>query len=87
MASRCVDVVVDATLVRVLVDILVKLRDASRSAFAKHFESFGWVRFREIRDQMVRLGYAFADGLGEEFAKYLAFLDFNQPTGWGSRQR
>jgi hypothetical protein len=84
LASRCVDVVVDVTLGRVLVDILVKLRDASRSGFAKHFDAFGWVRLLEIKEQMVRLGYAFADGLGERFAKYLAFLDFNQPPGWRS---
>jgi len=86
LAARCVDVVVDATLGRVLVNILVKLRDASRSAFAKHFESFGWVRLAEIRGQMIKLGYVFAYGLGEGFARYLAFLDFNQPAEWRLRR-
>jgi hypothetical protein len=89
LAGRCVDTVMNATLGRVIVGILVKLRDASRSGFARHVESFGWVRLGEIRDQMVRFGYAFADGvLGDGgFARYLAFLDYYQPSGWGSSKR
>ena len=85
LAGRCVGVVVGATLGRVLVVILVKLRDASRSGYARHFDSFGWGRLSAVRDQLVRLGYAFVDGFGEDFARYLAFLDYNQPAGWGSR--
>jgi hypothetical protein len=86
LAGRCVDTVMNATLGRVIVGILVKLRDASRSGFARHVESFGWDRLRVVKEQLARLGYAFTDGLGEGFARYLAFLDFYQPAGWGSRR-
>lgn len=86
LAGRCVDTVMNATLGRVIVGILVKLRDASRSGFARHVESFGWDRLSVVRDQLAKLGYAFSDGLGEGFAVYLAFLDWNQPQGWGSRR-
>ena len=87
LAGRCVDTVMNATLVRVIVGILVKLRDASRSGFARHVDSFGWRRVKEIKTQLVRFGYSLADGLEGDsgFARYLAFLDFNQPPGWGSR--
>jgi len=87
LAGRCVDTVMNATLGRVIVGILLKLRDASRSGFVRHVESFALGRLRVVREQLSRLGYAFTDGLGEEFARYLAFLDYNQPPGWGSRPR
>ncbi len=86
LAGRCVDTVMNATLGRVIVGILVKLRDASRSAFARHFESFGWSRAAEIKEQLIKFGYALTDWLGEGFARYLAFLDYNQPIGWGSKR-
>jgi hypothetical protein len=86
LAGRCVDTVMNATLGRVIVGILVKLRDASRSGFARHVESFGWDRLKVVKGQLSQLGYAFTDGLGGEFAGYLAFLDYNQPLGWGSRR-
>jgi hypothetical protein len=77
----------NVTLGRVIVGILVKLRDASRSGFARHVESFGWDRLRVVREQLARFGYSLVDGLDGEFARYLAFLDYNQPPGWGSRPR
>ncbi len=86
LAGRCVDTVMNATLGRVIVGILVKLRDASRSGFARHVESFGLDRLKVVKEQFSQLGYAFTDGLGEGFARYLAFLDWNQPPGWGSRR-
>lgn len=86
LASRCVDTVMNTTLGRVIVGILVKLRDASRSGFARHVESFGLKRYKTVMIQLIRLGYAFVDGLDGEFVRYLAFLDFNQPPGWGSKR-
>ncbi len=85
LAGRCVDTVMNATLGRVIVGILVKLRDASRSGFARHVESFGWSRVAEIKEQLVMFGYALADGLERDvaFVRYLTFLDWNQPPGGG----
>jgi hypothetical protein len=87
LASRLVDTVVNATLGVVLVKILQKLRDASRSAFAKHVDNYGWRRAFEVKVQLEKLGYILGDGLERDlnFAKYLAFLDFYRPKGWGAQ--
>lgn len=87
LASRVVDSVMNVTLGVVLVKILQKLRDASRSAFVKHVDDYGWRRAVEVKAQMVKLGYRLGLGLERDlnFVKYLAFLDFYQPNGWGAQ--
>ncbi len=85
LASRVVDEVRNTLLNVELVKIIAKLRDAAKSRFVRHVETFGIHRVREVRDQ----AYAWGDVAGGAwvdmgFARYLAFLDFNQPRGWGS---
>ena len=68
-----------------LVKIIAKLRDAAKSRFVRHVETFGVRRVREVRDQAVSLGSVVAGGwVNMGFVAYLAFIDFNQPRGWGS---
>jgi hypothetical protein len=84
LASRVVDTVRNITLEVVLVKILKKLRNASRSAFAKYVDVYGCRRAVEIRIQLQKLGYKLGDDLERDlnFVKYVAFLDFYQPNGW-----
>jgi hypothetical protein len=81
LASRVVDEVHDVVLGVVLVKIVAKIRDATASRFVRHVETFGVLRAREIIAQVrVFKGLGWLDDGG--FARYLAFLDFNQPIGW-----
>lgn len=87
LASRVVDSVMNVTLGVVLVKILQKLKDASRSAFAKHVKDYGWRRAVEVKAQLVKLGYRLGEGLenDQDFVKYLAFLDFYRPNSYGAQ--
>jgi hypothetical protein len=86
LASRVVDEVRNTALNVEIVKIIAKLRDAAKSGFVRHVEAFGMRRVREIREQAVSLGSLVAGGWAREmgFVRYLAFLDYNQPRGWGS---
>jgi len=86
LAGRVVDEVRNTALNVELVKIIAKLRDAAKSGFVRHVETFGVRRLREVRDQGVSLGSVFACVWAKdiEFVRYLAFLDYNQPRGWGS---
>ena len=82
LASRVVDEVSDSVLGVELVKIIAKIRDATVSRFVRHMKTFGMARTREVVAQakiLAGLEWS-ADG---GFARYLAFLDFNQPLGWG----
>lgn len=86
LAGRVVDEVRNTALNVELVKIIAKLRDAAKSGFVRHVETFGVRRVREVRDQAASLGSVFAGMWARdiEFVRYLAFLDYNQPRGWGS---
>jgi hypothetical protein len=86
LAGRVVDEVRNTALNVELVKIIAKLRDAAKSGFVRHVEAFGIRRVREVRDQAVSLGSLFGGMWARdiEFVRYLAFLDYNQPRGWGS---
>jgi hypothetical protein len=76
------------TLLEQLVLIIAKLRAVARSPFVKHLEAHGVDRILQLYEQAKRLGYGSLDGLlNEGFMRYLMFLDFNQPIGWGLYQR
>lgn len=84
LSYRMVDEVRSLDLARVIVMILAKLRDASKSAFTRHVESVGMAKARRLVEQALKLGCVEAGGwLSEGFARYLAFIDFNHPSGWG----
>jgi len=84
LSFRVVDEVRSLDLARVIVMILAKLRDASKSPFTRHVESVGMAKARRLVEQALELGCVEAGGwLSEGFARYLAFIDFNHPSGWG----
>ena len=84
LASRLFEVVHSGTLLVELVKIIDKLRAVARSPFVRHLEVHGIDRVLQVFEQAKRLGYGGLDGLMcEGFMRYLVFLDFNQPIGWG----
>jgi len=86
LASQIIDTVQSSLLSVQLVKIIAKIRDACKSRFIKHLEQFGMTRVKVIRAQAISFGYEGANMLSKDFdfVRYLAFLDFNQPIGWGS---
>jgi len=78
-----VESVKSLTLVRELVKILAKLREAFKSAFVKHVEDYG---FRKLMDVInVAVGFGNVEALkwgSESFARLLALNNFNNPVGW-----
>ncbi len=85
LAGQVVDEVRNTALSFELVKIIAKVRDACRGRFVRHVETFGVRRVRVVRDQAYAWGDAAGGGwVSVGFARYLAFLDFNQPRGWGS---
>ena len=86
LASRVVDEVMDSALGVELVKIIAKIRNATASRFVRHVETFGVLQARVVCGQALGFGFAGARSwaLDEGFARYLGFLDFNQPVGWSS---
>jgi hypothetical protein len=86
LASQIIDTVRSSILSVQLVKIIAKIRDACKGGFIKHLEQFGMTRVRVIQAQAFSFGYEGAKMLSNDFdfVRYLAFLDFNQPIGWGS---
>jgi len=85
LTCRLVESVRSAGLGIELVKIMVKLKEALKSGFVRHMESFG---LREVR-KVVAQAVSFGSKVGEfwvrdnHFARYIAFMDINKPTGWG----
>jgi hypothetical protein len=84
LASQIVDEVRNAALGVELVKIVAKVRDACRGRFVRHVDAFGVRRVRVLCTQAKAWGGSVEDWVGLGFARYLAFLDLNQPRGWGS---
>jgi hypothetical protein len=65
--------------------IIAKLKNVIKSEFVRYFERFGIARMITIQKQAIDFGYNKANGLklDYKFLRYLMFLDYNQPMGWG----
>ena len=85
LTMKVVDKVRSISLGRILVGILKKLRDATRSEFVRRMEEFGLRRAREVAGQALEWGYGAAQGWAANlgFIKYLTSMDMNKPTGFG----
>jgi hypothetical protein len=68
-----------------LVKILVKLRDASKSAFTCHVEGFGCMKLRRVVEQAKMFGSMVSWLMDLGFAEWFAVNDYNSPVGWRSR--
>ena len=86
LASQIVDRVESKVLGVMLVKIMAKLRDAMKSEFVRLVEGYGVEAAKKLSVQASEWGnifaYAWSYDLG--FARYLALLNFNRPSGWGS---
>ena len=84
-----IDVVVkvhSSVLAGELVKILAKLRDASKSAFTRHIESYGYKKLRETVKQANALGCEASGWLIDfGFAEWFALNSFYNPAGWRNR--
>jgi hypothetical protein len=69
LASKVVDEVSSLALAKKIVQILAKLRDASKSPFTRYMETHGLERTRRRVEQALSLGY-------EEASEWLYDLDF-----------
>jgi hypothetical protein len=89
LCTRVVDRVSSVELGVLVLGIVKKLQDAFKSVFTRHVESFGCKRTIEMVQAALGFGSEVAREwlAGVEFARYLAFLDYYQPAGWGSCKR
>ena len=85
LTTRLLDDVRSVSLQVQIVRILAKLRKAFRSGFVRHLEDHGVERLRQVHRSAVAIGYRFSESLRNDydFLRYLVFLDYNQPIGWG----
>jgi len=84
LTSQIVDRVESRVLGVELVKILAKLRDAMKSAFTRHVESYGFKRVVQLVKQAKAMGCERAlEWLHDmSFIRYLTFIDINQPIGY-----
>jgi len=85
LTSRVVDVVRSVKLGVEIVMILAKLREAFKSRFVRHMESYGLEEARKVAGQAAAFGNEEAEAwiYDFSFARYLTFMDLNRPSGWG----
>ena len=85
LTSQVVDRVESRVLGVMLVKIIAKLKEALKSPFVKHVESYGLAKAQGLVEQALGFGCEAARGWLQDkgFARYLAFIDFNKPSGWG----
>ena len=69
-----------------LVKILAKLGDASKSAFTRHVESYGYMKLRLVVEQAKGFGSEASGWLMDlGFAEWFALNSFYNPAGWRNR--
>ena len=85
LTSRVVDSVESRVLGVELVKILAKLKDAMKSDFIRLVEGYGVKTMKKLSGQASKWGNMFADAWSYDlgFARYLALLHVNRPSGWG----
>ena len=84
LVTRVVERVESVILGKVLLKILRKLRDAMKSEFTRHWESFGVEAVRRVAEQARGFGSRCAGSwVSLGFARYLTLMDLNKPPGWG----
>jgi hypothetical protein len=81
LASQIIANVHNSLLNTQIVGILAKLNDSLKTDFAKHVETFGDRRLKEIQAQAKRFTQLKSLLMENDvdFLRYLIFLDYNQP--------
>jgi len=84
LCTRVVDEVSSPVLGVQLVEIVSRLRDAMKSAFARHVESYGFKRVVQLVEQAKAMGCERAlEWLHDmSFIRYLTFMNIKQPIGY-----
>ena len=74
-------------LARVIVNILVKLKEASKSPFIKHVEAFGIKKVQYLVEQALKLRCKEAINWRNDrgFIQYIALIDFYNPNRFNWR--
>lgn len=85
LTSQLVDRVESRVLGVEIVKILAKLRDAMKSDFVRLVEGYGVKMAKKISVQALEWGNMLAEAWSYDFgfARYLALLNANKPSGWG----
>ena len=85
LAIKVLDRVRSVEVGRIIVKLLVKLREALKSPFVRRVETYGVERARVVSSWAVEWGYKTARSWARDrgLARYLTVLDFYAPSGWG----
>lgn len=85
LTMRALEKVRSVDVGRIIVKILVKLREALKGPFARMMERYGVEKAWMMSRTAVGWGYGAAGEWAREvgFVRYLTVLDFNSPSGWG----
>ena len=86
LCTRVVDEVSSPVLGVQLVEIVRRLREAMKSAFTRHVESYGFKRVVQLVEQAKAMGCERALKWLHDmsFIRYLTFININQPIGYHS---
>lgn len=84
LAAKIIENVKSTLLNTQILQIIVKLREASKSHFIKQVERYGRERAKTIQQQGFAFGYKDSNRLVSnlQFINYLIFLDYYQPSQW-----
>jgi hypothetical protein len=83
LAGNLVDTVRSEELGVEIVKILAKLQEAMKSGFQRYIETYGVKKAQNLIKQAEQFGYNLC-WLSMKYARYLAFIDYNNPVGWKS---
>jgi hypothetical protein len=85
LACRLIDRVESVVLGVEIVKIMRKLVDSMKSGFVRRMEEYGLLRAREIVDQVNCWDQSYSPNWSSkiDFARYLALIEFNWPSGYG----
>jgi len=85
LTMRLLEEVRSARVGSIIVQILVKLREALKGPFVRMMEDYGVGKAWALSRTAVGWGYGAADGWAREdgFARYLTVHELNAPSGWG----
>jgi hypothetical protein len=85
LAMRVVDEVRSLRVVRIIMRIIKRLRDALISPFARRVIDYGLQKAQALATQAVAWGYEVAREwvYDIDFARYLTLMEVYKPSGWG----
>jgi len=85
LTMKALDEVRSVDVGRIILKILVKLREALKGPFVRRMEDYGVGKAWAMSKTAVEWGYRAAGGWAGEvgFIRYLTVHELNSPSGWG----